>query len=490
MIQFGPWEPDSSGVNIGVLSDARNVYANKAGYGPVQALAESGSDALPSKAVGKFTARASDGGRITFAGTQTKIYRLVSGAWVDYTRSSGGDYNVPTDDFWSFAQFGQYVIACNINDDVQVIDIDSGATAFSALGGSPPKARYVSVVGDFVVLGCLSTNNRKVRNSAINSVTGWTVGTNLCDEQEFPDGDRVTGVAGGEFGYVVQERALRRMIFQPGSDTAFRYERFEKERGAAAGYSVAATANQLFFLSDDGFYKFGAEGLVPIGAQRVNKWFRENSDTTRFFSVLAFTDPYAPRICWAFYNASGSTIFDRVIVYDWQLDRWSYWTEEAQYWATSVTAGLTLEDLDVYGSIDSGVPYSLDSRVWEGGAPVISAISSDGKEAFLESSLPLDARLTMSSIQLIPNGRAMVNSVEPIGVFNDATLAVRVGKRERTQSAVTYTASTTPSANTGVAWVRAGGRYHEVELSLTQASGTEWRHAQGFKINFKPDGNR
>jgi hypothetical protein len=147
-----------------------------------------------------------------------------------------------------------------------------------------------------------------VRNSAIEDATGWTVGTNLCDEQTFPDGGRVTGIAGGEFGYVAQERAIRRMIFQPGNDTAFRFERVESEHGCAAGYGLVSTANSIFFPSNDGFYAFGASGLVPIGAQKVNKWFQANSDTSRFFSIIAFADPYAPRICWAFYNSSGRSI--------------------------------------------------------------------------------------------------------------------------------------------------------------------------------------
>ena len=57
---------------------------------------------------------------------------------------------------------------------------------------------------------------RKVRNSGINDATSWTLGVSLCDEQEFPDGGRITGIAGGEFGYVVQEKSVRQMIFQPG----------------------------------------------------------------------------------------------------------------------------------------------------------------------------------------------------------------------------------------------------------------------------------
>ena len=486
-IAFGPWEPDSAGLGAAVMADAKNVYPQKNGYAPIPSLGDITTDALPERCVGLFKARTSAGGWVIFAGTTTKLYRLVGGLWEDYSRSAGGNYNVETGDYWSWTQFGPYVIAVNINDEPQVYDIDGGGTNFDALGGNPPQSRYVAVVGDFVVLACHDTENLAITNSAINDHTGWTVGTDLCDTQTFPDGGRVTGVAGGEFGYVIQERVIRRMIFQEG-DIAFRFERVENERGAAAGYSVASTANAVFFLSDDGFFAYGSAGLVPIGAQRVNKWFRDNSDATRFFGVIAFADPYAPRIAWAFHNSSSSENFDRLLIYDWQLDRWSYSDEDAQFWANIVTPGLTLEQLDVYGSIDTGVPFSLDSRVWEGGQPIIGAITTSGRMAALESSVLTTARLITGPMEFMPESRALLQSVTPRGVFNDATLAIRGGKRDTMSDAVVYTSSITPSTRTGIARVRAAGRYHEVELTISQSSGLAWTHAQGIDIGAIPDG--
>jgi len=500
-ISLGAWEPDSAGVDARdqagrvVLQTARNVYPTKTGYGPMPSLSQVTNTPLPGgeKCLGACFAR-TDGGYFLFAGTKTRLYKYNSGtsAWDDVSRAAGGAYNVPDGDYWSFAQFGNTLIACNIQDVPQAGPVDTlgPGNRFTALAGSPPQARYVTVVGDFVVLGCLSANNRKVRNSAINDATGWTVGVNLCDEQEFADGGRVTGIAGGEFGYVMQETSIRRMIFQPGSDTAFRFERVEKEHGAAAGYAVVATINAVFFISNDGFYSFGESGLVPIGAQRVNRWFRANSDSARFFSVIAFTDPYAPRIYWAFYNAAGSANFDRLLIYDWQLDRWSWSDAGAMFWATSVTSGLSLEALDSFGSIDTGVPYSLDSRVWEGGRPVIGALDIAGRLAFLEGAAPLDATLATAPLQLNPGARANVGSVMPIGVFNGASLAVRAGRRERTQDPVSYTAAVTPSARSGIARLKASGRFHEIEQTITQASGTPWTHAQGLDIGATPDGRK
>jgi hypothetical protein len=480
---FGPWEADAAGVDAPVLLTAQNVWALKNGYTPIPGLAAASESALGAKCVGAVAVRTSAGGWLIFAGTATALYKWQAGVWTDYTRTAGGAYAVPTDDYWSFTAYGSQLIAVNISDDPQVIDVDTGATNFAALGGSPPRARYVTTVGDFVVLASLSSSDRKLRNSAINDSTGWTVGTNLCDEQEFVDGARITGLAGGEYGYVVQEKSIRRMMFQPGSDIAFRYERVDAEHGAAAGYSLASTANSIFFLANDGFYSFGANGLIPIGAGRVNKWFRANCDSARYFSVQSFTDPFAPRIGWAFYNSAGSTNFDRVIFYDWQIDRWTYAVVEAQYWTSLVTAGTTLEELDSYGDIDSGlIPYPFDSRVWEGGAPVIGAVNSAGKMSFLESTTQLTALLLTSPMHVNPGYRSKEFDIEAMGVFNGATLTLRIGKRENTQTTATYTSAASPSSLTGMFRLSASGRVHEFELTIAQSSGTLWTHAQGLDV--------
>jgi hypothetical protein len=484
IVPFGTWEPDAAGIDAPVLLTAKNVWAlGKAGYIPIPDLAAVSSSALPTKCVGAAAVRTGAGGWLIFAGTATKLYKFQSSAWVEYTRVSGGDYAVPIDDYWSFASFGSKLIAVNVGDDPQVIDVDTGATAFSALGGSPPRARYVTTVGDFVILASLATNDRKLRNSAINDSAGWTVGTNLCDEQEFVDGARITGLAGGEAGYVVQEKSIRRIYFQPGSDIAFRFERVDDEHGSAAGYSLASAGDLIFFLANDGYYSFGPNGLNPIGAGRVNEWFRANCDSSRYFSVQSFTDPFAPRIGWAFYNSAGSTNFDRIIFYDWQFDRWTYAEAEAQYWASLVTAGTTLEELDTYGDIDSGlIPYPFDSRVWEGGAPVIGAINSSGQMSFLESATPLTALFLTSPMHVNPGYRSKEFEIEPMGVFNAATLSLRIGRREHTQTSAAYTSAASPSSLTGMFRLTAGGRIHEFELTIAQSSGTLWTHAQGLGV--------
>jgi hypothetical protein len=403
---------------------------------------------------------------------------------------AGGNYAVPAGDYWSFTQFGSKVIAVNIADNPQTIDIDTGATNFSLLGGSPPKAKYVTVVGDFVFLANISTLPLRIINSSINDTTGWTVGVNLCDTQDFPDGAAINGLAGGEFGWVLQERAIRRAIFQPGNDQAFRYERVERERGAISGYSLVAVRDKIFFYADDGFYSFDTQnGLQPIGHQRVNTWFRENSDSSRKASIVGFTDPSGPRAIWAFYGST-ATFFDQIIIYDWGIDQWSHASQTAQFWGRQVTTSITLEGLNTYGSIDTGVPFSLDSPVWQGGIPVIMGITSFGRLAFLNGSTPLNATLLTSPQQLTPAGRSFVQGVEPIGLFNDAIQTLRVGKREHSKNSVVYSGAITPSTRSGIGRMRSSGRIHQFEQNLSQTSGLMWKFAEGIDVDANPDGTQ
>lgn len=492
-LPFGPWEPDSAGIDTQVLVTAKNVYALKNGYGPVPGLLPFGTDALPDKCVGAAYVRTATGGYVLIVGTRTALYRLIATSWVDVSRLVGGVYAVPQDEYWSMTQYGSKLIVVNFSDDPQVIDIDGGDVNFTQLSPDAPKARYIGVVGDFAVLAALSDNPRKLRNSAINDSAGWVVGTNLCDEQEFADGGRITGFAGGEFGWCLQEKAIRRMIFVPGGGIAFKFERIEQEHGATAGYSLVSTANGIYFLSSDGFYQLNGNGLTAIGADRVNGWFHSNSDLSRLFSVIAFSHPFAPRIAWAFYNSAGSLNFDRVIQYDWHLDRWMYTEVEAQYWFTFGTPGTTLEQLDVYGDMDGGlIPYPLDSRVWEGGTAVIGTVNTLGGLSFLEGSDPLDALLLTSPMRLNPGGRAKIGEggLEPVGVFGNATPSLRIGRQENNNDAVSFTSASTPSTRSGVARMRASGRMMQIEMSITQAGGTVWSHAQGVTIDAMADGSR
>jgi hypothetical protein len=228
----------------------------------------------------------------------------------------GTGYAAPdTGEYWCFAKWGNLLFAVQDNVDPQVLDWSS-AGSFSALSGSPPRATGVYPIHDFVFLAGLATNRRKIRWSGINDHTFWTVGTNLCDEQEFPDGGDVCGIAGGMSGYVIQKQAIRAYQFLPGDTT--RIFEFSKVEGApgCVGLQAWAAANQsIYYISEEGFCSIGPQGFRRIGAHRVDREFL--SSAVNLDRSIAVADPFRPHILFCL-SFGGNPL-----IYDYHLDRWS-----------------------------------------------------------------------------------------------------------------------------------------------------------------------
>src|SRR5262245_7470721 len=440
-IPFGERPPEGALLDNQFAVTVENVYPWANSYLPVPGLAP-----ITTATMGGGTAgtpcgltfiRTASGSYAIVGGTTQKLYRWGGTSWTDISRA-GSSYNVATGDQWSFQQSGTKLVAVNINDAPQVYDVDAGGSAAN-LGGSPPQATNVAQVGDFLVLSGLSSNRRKIQWSAINDITGWTIGTNLSDEQEFPDGGLVVGVAGGEVGAVVQDRSIRLMQFLPGdTSTIFAFSRVEDKKGCIATHGFGSVNRTLYFLAEDGFYAFSAAGLNPIGANKINDWFLANSDATRRSQVRMFSVPNKPRVAWVFHNNAASTAYDRLLIYDWSLDKWAPVVESAQVWASLAASGVDL-DTDIAGDandalLDSASP-SLDSAAYIGGRPVIAAIDENGYLSFMDGP-NLAATIETAEWHLMPGYRSFVSGVYPL--IDAENLTVQAGTRERMQSGVTW----------------------------------------------------
>src|SRR5205085_9247347 len=128
-------------------------------------------------------------------------------------------------------------------------------------------------------------------------------------------------------------------------------------QGCIAPYAVASIGSYAWYLGERGFNQIGPDGPKPIGATRIDEWWRNNTDLSRQSQAVAVADPVSPRIIWAGYATSNSTNYDMGVIYDWQLDRWTEFRGEAQLWAAIATPGTTLDDLTT--SLDD-LPFSLD----------------------------------------------------------------------------------------------------------------------------------
>jgi hypothetical protein len=255
---------------------------------------------------------------------------------------------------WQFAQTGNLVFATQANDVLQVYDLSS-ATAFSNALGSPPQAAYISVVGRFLVLSGLLSLPYRIQWSGLNSFnasTSWDGLTAGSDHQDFPDGGIVRGVAGGEFGTVFQDQAIRRMSYIPGSALIFQIERITQDMGLYAPYSIIRAGSTIYFRAGQGFYKIDP-GSVPvqIGRERVDRTFLRDLDSTSLQLFQGAADPRGTLIYWAYKSGAGATgLYDKILGYDTALDRFFPLSVSGEYLLGVSQAGLTLENLDTISS--------------------------------------------------------------------------------------------------------------------------------------------
>jgi hypothetical protein len=487
VLETGEWRPDAPDLGNSGLT-AQNVIPWPGGYKSFPSVTVV-SDALDARVQGGYFARDDVANVYNLAGTSTKLYQQVAGSvdYVDVSRSSGGAYATATDDWWEMAQWGATVIATNYFDDPQVLTL--GAANFTALGGTPPKARHIAVIRDFVVLGNINDGTaypNRVRWSAINNSASWAVSAaTQADYQDLQgDGGWVQKIVGGEYGLVFQERAVWKVSYI-GSPVIFQFDMIERARGAWAPQSVIGWGAMTFFLAEDGFYMIlGGSAAIPIGEGKVDKTFLADVKTAYNYRINAAIDPTNKIVMWA-YPGAGSTdgTCNKIIIYNWAIKRWSIVTgvslEAFTRWAST---GYTLEGLDaVDTNIDTLMP-SLDSRVWTGGAQSLGAFDSNHQFNTIDGDA-MDATVDTGEVQLVPGRRAEVQWARPLTDGNAASVAMR--SRIRLADTASYGSASSQNSS-GVCPIRSNGRYHAARTTTTG----EFNFIQGVEVEFSEAGER
>jgi hypothetical protein len=464
MIPFGEFAPDLAELGSSVSAVALNVYPALNSYTPVLGADTAYSDALPAAPRGLFLGRKQNGTFVAFAGTAATLQRLDGTSWTEI----GSGFAVPTDEFWSFTQFGQYVIATNIVDGPQVYDIEAGGTT-SALGGSPPNARFVDVIEDYVVLASLDTDAFAIAWSDTNDAANWTTGNS--GSQSFPDGGRVQNFAGAA-KRVVQETVHRQMIHAPGSAEVFQFTKVEQAKGTISPYSVIKFGPWMAYLAEDGFW-FNDKN---ISAGRITKYFFDNIDRTRLFSVIGSFDPNRPIFYWLA-RTTGAETYDFGLMYNWQADRWSQINpEEVLLVSNMATTNMTLEQIAaLFASLEVITP-SLDSRVWQGGRPVFAVINSDFELCFFEGDA-MEATLETGMTQHFPEHKALIRSIRP--AVNTSAAMCYVKRKERLADSFTTSAESSMQTS-GECPMKVSGRYIRHGVRIPAAS--TWSNIQGVEV--------
>jgi len=451
-VTFGEWLPDQPGV-IGALTTAKNCFPKAVGYGPFPQEVDY-SDAAPQNLTAAAAAKDTNSITSIYAAGTTRLFKLDTSdfSWDDisattYSGTSG----------WKFTQFGNSLIAANESNTMQYIDVMSGTT-FADLAADAPKAKFVTVVRDFVVSGYQSANKNRIQWSGINNEKTWTTSaTTQADFQDVPDGGFVQGVTGGEFGLVLLERSIVRMSYV-GTPLIFQFDNIARNRGCFEPNSVIQWQGITYFLGDDGFYACDGQNLKNIGAEKVNRYFFNSLKESDLGNMSAAIDPINNLVVWGYPTVD---LDYRVLVYHVPTGKWSYSDSTATRVAPVSTPSITLEGL-------------------LGGKLLLLGI--DGNKLITFTGASKTATIETADISADAN-QSMVTMLKPIvdGGTGDASVASRL----QLNQTVTFPTVTSANSENRIG-VRSYGRYHRVKL---QPTGT-WSTAIGIDVDIQQAGTR
>jgi hypothetical protein len=486
MIQFGEWLPDQPDYSNPGVTEATNVIPAASGYRSMPSFVEY-SNAASSTILNIFAAKQNDGSVRLFAGDSGKLYlfNAVTSNLDDISKAGTPAYDLASAERWKFVQFGNDVIASGgIGEELQKFTLGTDS-AFSDLSGTPPKGDFLAVVRDFVWVANVDTGSGRVPYKAywsgFNDPTSWTAGVDQSDFQDIPDAGAITGMVGGEYCTILMERAIVRATYT-GPPLIWQFDKVETARGCQVPGSVCNVGHTVFYLSDDGFYVFDGSKSQPIGAEKINSFFLNDFNAAFKDKMTSTVDPQEQIAVWSYVsNSAIDETPDRLLIYNYALNRWSLANVKSDLVAPFFTAGYTLENLDNINSSLDALPASLDSPLYKGGQYLFGGALGAKISAFTGD--PMAATIVTGETGLAMGNHNIVTRIYPY--HEGGSVEVSVGLRGTHTDLVSYTAAGTTNA-AGFVPFRAQDRYHRAKMYISG----NWTFAQGMDIDARKVGRR
>jgi hypothetical protein len=477
---FGPWEPDKAPHMSPALVTADNVLPVGGAYAPFPAHVPVTGAVLPSYAYGLYTGLLNDGSPLVYGATKTKIYRIRNGT-VDQLYDAGAILLAN----WWILQFEGEIIAGNSS--VQPVTGAPGA-AMALLSADAPAARIGAVVErNYVMLGDITSDGidgrcpNRVRWSGFRNGRQWgtNVGTGADFEDMVDEGGQVVAITGRGTNTVFQRRAITR--FQLGGSTVFDFTTAEQGRGPISTGAVCDIGSLAFYRADDGFFAWDGTQSIPIGTDRVDRWFHEAVEHSALDRIVSGYDPISRCVLWAF-PETGETAPTKIIAYSLADQRFTSASVAVQQLGASATLPTPLEFAP---TPDDPATGSFDDAIYAGRRPVLAGIDDSNRYGTFSGD-PLAATLETGDWQAAPGQRAFVNGVRPI--VDSAAATVAIGHRpQRPSDALVWQGATSQGVD-GLCPQRIDARYMRHRMSIP--ANDDWTRAVGLEVSKIKSGGR
>lgn len=508
-VPFGEFAPDQAILGHPGSPLAMEVIPVTAdSYGPFLSHSAISGD-LTARCQGAISVRAADGTIHVFAGDATKLYKLNSDGvnWDNVSRAAG--YTTPSDGRWYFVQMGNRIVATNYTDEIQTYVIGSSAL-FANLAAAAPKARFIAVIKGFLVAADTWDATDGYKQERVwwanhDDPTLWpTPGTAAAaaaqsDFQDIQFGGQVNGIlggVGGRDGVVFLRGAIVTMDYV-GGGVVFAFNDAERGRGTSVPTSIINIGPGAGYLGEEGFMLFDGSRSVPIGAGKVDRFFFDGVpslqqaifDQTKLDRVCAAHDAKRKLIYWGYADSSGTGNITDLLIYNWELGRWSYSQQtNLSFIFSGYTAGYTLEGLDAITTNLEVLPYSLDSQAWMGGRPVLAGFNALHKFGYFDGSAVETSLMTKELTG--KNGRRLfIRRVRPIcdAPVADAGVYIEYRNNQNATKSIHNGSALTAGAD-GTVPIRLSARYTVCILAIS--AGATWHHAKGFEVDAVEEGSR
>jgi hypothetical protein len=253
----------------------------------------------PSQVFGRITAlhyHEDDAGNIhVLLNEGTKLWRInnLGTAFADIT----GVLVFPNDAIWQWKSFLGLAIGVNgATSGTNPVKFSAGTAA--ALGGTPPKAKYIEIWNSRVWVVDASNPNT-LRASALGNAEDWTTagaaGTITLDISK-NDGDKITGLIAFRERLFVFKRTkifIISAIANPITDANnLRVDIYSNNLGCVAANSIQPVLNDILFLSESGVASLiSSEVVGNFNAAFLSRNINELStylknDTHRIYSLV------------------------------------------------------------------------------------------------------------------------------------------------------------------------------------------------------------
>ncbi|WP_208442424.1 hypothetical protein, partial [Bartonella raoultii] len=354
---------------------------------------------------------------------------------------------------------------------------------FADLGGNPPRAGLVKVWGPFVCLMQLTDHPNRIHWSGENNATFWTEGEKNCDFQDFPDGEYVQGATETTNPFIFLRSAIYAGLFIPGSDKVFSFQKIQDKRGVRSAQSLACRGSDAFFAGDGGFYQMSSDGQIfPIGFEKVDRTVFSNFDKLALDDMQGVIDPVHNRVYW---SLKGGNNEQTTFVYDWGLQKWSTIQGKPFTLFPVFTTGYTLEQLDEISSSLEGLRISLDSPLWQSGAPMLGGFD-DHNRLVVFTGAPMEATVVSQEMGAPDGSFSFITKVFVEVDTLEGLLSIGERRLRNDQTPITWHKERICSFVTGAYHGRSRNRYHRFKLRIPE--GESWRHITGFNVDLRPLG--